>query len=51
MSPYVVLLGGVNPLSGKQVAHPNAWQGAFLQDLSEWVPTEEELQRATGVNP
>lgn len=51
VSPYVVLLGGVNPLSGKQVAHPNAWQGAFLQDLSEWVPTEEELQRATGVNP
>lgn len=51
VSPYVVLLGSVNPLSGKLIAHPNAWQGAFLQDLSEWLSTEEELQRATGVNP
>jgi hypothetical protein len=46
-----VLLGSVNPLSGKIVAHPNAWIGAFIQDLAEWTPTEDELQRASGVVP
>ncbi len=49
VSPYVVLLGNYNPLSGKLIAHPNAWQGAYLQDLSEWTPTKEELKRASGV--
>ena len=51
VSAHFVLLGGVNPLSGKLIAHPNAWQGAYLQDLSEWLPTKEELQRATGYFP
>jgi hypothetical protein len=46
-----VLLGSTNPLSGKVVTHPKAWQGAFIQDLSEWIPTAEELQRASGVVP
>jgi hypothetical protein len=49
VSVYVALLGTVNPLSGKTLTHPNAWQGAFLQDLSEWTPTPEELKRATGI--
>jgi hypothetical protein len=43
----VVLLGPTNPVSGKLLQHPNAWQGAFLQDLAEWIPTEEELRRAS----
>ncbi len=46
-----VLLGSTNPLSGKVLTHPNAWEGAFIQDLSEWIPTAEELQRASGVVP
>ncbi len=46
-----VLLGSTNPLSGKIVSHPKAWQGAFVQDLAEWIPTAEELQRASGVVP
>jgi len=47
----VVLLGSTNPLSGKLLAHPNAWEGAFIQDLAEWIPTEDELQRASGMSP
>jgi hypothetical protein len=38
ISPYVTLLDLTNPISGKQVAHPNAWKGAYLQDLAEWLP-------------
>jgi len=49
VSPYVLLLGSTNPISGKLLTHPNAWQGAYVQDLSEWIPTEWELKRATGV--
>ena len=48
VSPYVLLLGPTNPISGKLLTHPNAWRGAFVQDLSEWIPTEWELKRATG---
>jgi hypothetical protein len=48
-SVHLVLLGAKNPLSGKVLTHPNAWQGAYLQDLAEWTPTPEELQAATGV--
>jgi hypothetical protein len=47
----VVLLGSTNPLSGKLLSHPNAWEGAFIQDLAEWIPTEDELQRASGMTP
>jgi hypothetical protein len=46
-----VLLGSTNPLSGKALTHPHAWEGAFIQDLAEWIPTEEELQRASGIAP
>ncbi len=49
VSVYVVLVGSQNPLSGKLVSNPKAWQGAFIQDLSEWKNTEEELRRASGV--
>lgn len=45
----LVLLGVVNPLSGKLISHPNAWQGAYVQDLRQWVPTEEEIRRASGI--
>jgi hypothetical protein len=51
VSIHFVLLGSTNPLSGKLVTHPAAWQGAFVQDLAEWIPTEEELQRASGIVP
>lgn len=51
VSPNFVLLGGTNPLSGKLISHPNAWQGAFLQDLAEWIPREGEQQRASGIVP
>jgi hypothetical protein len=51
VSVNFVLMGSTNPLNGKAIAHPNAWQGAFIQDLSEWIPTEEELQRASGIAP
>lgn len=51
VSVNFVLLGSTNPLNGKLISHPNAWQGAFIQDLSEWIPTEEELQRASGIAP
>ena len=51
VSINVVLLGSTNPLSGKVLTHPNAWEGAYIQDLSEWIPTKEELQRASGIAP
>ena len=51
VSPYVVLVDSMNPLSGRLLTHPNAWQGAYLQDLSEWMPIEEEMQKASGVLP
>jgi hypothetical protein len=51
VSVNFVLLGSTNPLSGKVLTHPNAWTGAYVQDLSEWIPTAEELQRASGVAP
>ena len=46
---HFVLLGSVNPLSGQALTHPNAWIGAYIQDLAEWIPTAEELQRSSGV--
>lgn len=51
VSPYVLLLGGMNPMSGKVLTHPNAWHGAYVQDLAEWLPTEEELNSVSGVLP
>jgi hypothetical protein len=39
VSPCVTLLDLTNPMSGKQVTHPHAWKGAYLQDLAEWLPS------------
>jgi hypothetical protein len=39
VSQYAVVLDMLSPVSGKQVAHPNAWHGAYLQELSDWMQT------------
>jgi hypothetical protein len=38
VSPYVVVLDMLSPVSGKMIEHSGAWRGAYLQDLSEWKP-------------
>ncbi len=36
VSPNVAVLDMANPVTGKLGTHPNAWRGAYLQDLAEW---------------
>ncbi len=50
VSPYVLLVGDTNPLTGALLSDRNSWQGAFVQDLSEWLPTLADYRRA-GVTP
>ena len=37
VSPAIAVLDMANPVTGKLGTHPNAWRGAYLQDLSEWA--------------
>jgi hypothetical protein len=36
VSANVSVLDMANPVTGKMGVHPNAWRGAYLQDLGEW---------------
>jgi hypothetical protein len=36
VSPHVAVLDMAHPVTGKLGTHPNAWRGAYLQDLAEW---------------
>jgi hypothetical protein len=36
VSANVAVLDMANPVTGKLGTHPNAWRGAYLQDLAEW---------------
>jgi len=37
VSPTIAVLDMANPVTGKIGTHPNAWRGAYLQDLAEWA--------------
>ncbi|HTO53914.1 MAG TPA: hypothetical protein VMR50_11050 [Myxococcota bacterium] len=36
ISPYVVVLDMLNPISGMMVERAGAWKGAFIMDLTDW---------------
>jgi hypothetical protein len=48
VSEYAVVLDMTSPISGKQVDHPHAWHGAYLQDLADWKQTWDGSYGSSG---
>jgi hypothetical protein len=49
ISPYVVVLDMLNPISNMMVERQGAWKGAFVTDLGDWHTNPGDKERALGI--